>query len=211
MRKIETIADIEEGLAHLLNVEPRFQLALDITGTPPLRRKPAGFAAMIQILTAQQVSVASATSIWQRMEAAGATSAAVINRMTEDELRACGLSRPKVKYAKAISAATLDKSLDFDALQDMPIPDAISMMTAVKGVGRWTAEIYLMFNIGHRDMFAPGDLALQEAARILFDLPERPPEKWFDVISRPWSPWQGVAARLLWAYYGALKGREGIK
>jgi DNA-3-methyladenine glycosylase II len=92
----------------------------------------------------------------------------------------------------------------------MPEDEAIAVLTAVKGIGIWTAEIYLMFSIGRADVFAAGDLALQEAARMLFDLPERPAEKALRTQAAEWSPWRGVAARLLWAYYRAAKQRDGI-
>jgi DNA-3-methyladenine glycosylase II len=124
----------------------------------------------------------------------------------EESLRALGLSRPKARYALALAGA----GIDYDALATLPEDEAIATLTAVKGIGIWTAEIYLMFSVGRADVFAPGDLALQEAARILFELPARPDEKTLRAQAAAWSPWRGVAARLLWAYYRAAKQREGI-
>ncbi len=140
------------------------------------------------------------------MCAAGADDPAVVVTLSEDRLRGCGLSRPKARYAHALAEA----EIDYGALAAMPEDEAIAALTAVKGIGVWTAEIYLMFSIGRADVFAPGDLALQEAARILVDLPGRPAEKALRARAAEWSPWRGVAARLLWAYYRAAKRREGI-
>jgi DNA-3-methyladenine glycosylase II len=126
---------------------------------------------------------------------------------TEEELRACGMSRQKIKYAKALAEARID----FKALRDAPTDQVVATLTQVSGIGVWTAEIYAMFSLGRADVFAPGDLALQEGARILFDLPERPKEKALRLMAEDWSPWRAVAARLLWAYYHVAKDREGIR
>jgi DNA-3-methyladenine glycosylase II len=205
-RIIEAQADIIEGCEWLICAEPRFGQALELTGTPPLRRRPGGFAALLQTICAQQLSVASADSVWAKLCATGADDPAVVVTLTEDSLRDCGLSRPKARYARALAEA----EIDYAALASMPEDEAIAVLTAVKGIGAWTAEIYLMFSIGRADVFAPGDLALQEAARLLFDLPGRPTEKALRAQAAEWSPWRGVAARLLWAYYRAAKRREGI-
>jgi DNA-3-methyladenine glycosylase II len=205
-RIIETEADILEGCDWLIRAEPRFGRALELTGTPPLRRRDGGFAALLHTICAQQLSVASADSVWMKLRAAGADDPATLLTMNEDSLRALGLSRPKARYATALAEA----EIDYPALARMPEDKAIAVLTAVKGIGIWTAEIYLMFSIGRADVFAPGDLALQEAARILFELPERPAEKTLRQQAAEWSPWRGVAARLLWAYYRVAKQREGI-
>ncbi|MFQ5567720.1 MAG: DNA-3-methyladenine glycosylase family protein [Paracoccaceae bacterium] len=205
-RIIETQADIIEGCDWLARAEPRFGRALALTGTPPLRRRQGGFAALLHSICAQQLSVAAADSVWARLCAEGADDPAVMRALDEDELRACGLSRPKARYARALAEA----DIDYRALASMPEDEAIAALTAVKGIGVWTAEIYLMFSIGRADVFAPGDLALQEAARMLFELPERPTEKALRAHAAGWSPWRGVAARLLWAYYRHAKNREGI-
>ncbi len=206
LRTINTEQDLAEGAAYLTKVEPRFAQALTETGPLPLRRRTPGFAAMLNILVSQQLSVAAANGIWTRLEAAELTGPAEILAADEDAMRACGLSRPKCRYAKAIAEA----ELDWDQLGALDYDAAMEALTAIKGVGRWTAEIYLMFALGRRDVFAPGDLALQESARILFDLSERPSVGEFDEMSAPWSPWRAVAARLLWSYYRIAKGRDGV-
>ena len=205
-RIIETEADIIEGCDWLTRADPRFGLALELTGTPPLRRRQGGFAALLHSICAQQLSVAAADSVWAKLCATGANDPTVVVTLTDDSLRDCGLSRPKARYARALAEA----QIDYPALAAMPEHDAIATLTAVKGIGVWTAEIYLMFSIGRADVFAPGDLALQEAARMLFDLPKRPTEKALRARAAEWSPWRGVAARLLWAYYRLAKNREGI-
>ncbi|MEM6678311.1 MAG: DNA-3-methyladenine glycosylase 2 family protein [Pseudomonadota bacterium] len=203
---IETDADVAEGCAALATLDPRFDQALAVIGPVPLRRRPAGFDALLRAICSQQLSVASANAVWTRLEAAGATVPDTIQSLGEDGLRACGLSRQKAAYALALARA----GLDFEALAQMPEEEAVAALTAVKGIGLWTAEVYLMFALGRRDVFAPGDLALQEAARLLFDLPERPGEKALREMALAWSPWRAVAARILWAYYAHAKSREGI-
>ena len=126
---------------------------------------------------------------------------------SEDALRALGLSRQKARYARALAEA----GLDYDALRTAPTDEVIRVLTAVPGIGVWTAEIYAMFSLGRADVFAPGDLALQEAARVLFDLGERPKERQLRAMAEDWSPWRSVAARLLWSHYRIIKQRDGIR
>ncbi|MCP5075624.1 MAG: DNA-3-methyladenine glycosylase 2 family protein [Rhodobacteraceae bacterium] len=206
-RIIETPNCVAEGAAYLADLEPRFKTALDLTGPLPLRRREDGFEPLLSAICSQQLSVASADAIWGRMEAAGLNTAAAISAASDDDIRACGMSRPKTRYARALA----EHGLDFSALRTAPNEDVIATLVEIKGIGRWTAEIYAMFSLGRADVFAPGDLALQEAAKILFDLPARPSEKALAEMAENWSPWRGVAARLLWAYYRAAKNREGIR
>jgi DNA-3-methyladenine glycosylase II len=205
-RVIETDADVAEGAAWLADREPRFASALELTGKLPLRRREAGFPALLHAICGQQLSVAAAGSVWDKLRAAELTDADGVIACEDQHLRECGLSRPKIKYARALAEA----DVDYDALAAMPEEDAIKTLTAVKGIGLWTAEIYLKFSVGRADVFAAGDLALQEAARILFELPERPDDKTLRAMAEAWSPWRAVAARLLWAYYRVAKRREGV-
>ncbi|WP_417248758.1 DNA-3-methyladenine glycosylase family protein [Celeribacter sp.] len=207
MRIIESDECVAEGAAHLARVEPRFAHALTLTGPLPLRRRKDGFEQLLSAIVSQQISVAAANGIWKRLKAAKLTGPRKIMWASEEELRACGLSRQKVRYAKALAEARID----FQALRDAPSEEVIATLTQVSGIGVWTAEIYAMFSLGHADVFAPGDLALQESARVLFDLPERPKERAFRTMAEEWSPWRSVAARLLWAYYHVEKSREGIR
>jgi DNA-3-methyladenine glycosylase II len=206
-RLIEKLADVEEGAAWLSAREPRFAEALAVTGPPPLRRRPDGFAALLGAIVSQQVSVAAADAIWARMAAAGATDPAALLLMDDAALRACGLSRQKIGYARALAAS----GIDFEALRAMPTDAVVERLVAVKGIGVWTAEIYAMFSLGRADVFAPGDLALQDAARLLFRLEARPKERALRALAADWSPWRAVAARVLWSYYRVAKQREGVR
>lgn len=206
-RLIETPDCVAEGCTYLAQVEPRFAQAFAETGPPPLRRRKDGFEALMSAIVSQQVSVAAASAIWGRLQAAGLTGPRKVLRATEEELRACGLSRQKVRYAKALAEARIP----FADLRTAPNEQVVETLVAVPGIGRWTAEIYAMFSLGRADVFAPADLALQESARLLFDLPERPTEKALREMAAAWSPWRAVAARGLWAYYHVAKNREGIR
>ncbi|MWB79583.1 DNA-3-methyladenine glycosylase 2 family protein [Pseudooceanicola sp. 216_PA32_1] len=205
-RIIATMDCVAEGASWLAEHDPRMAHALDRCGLPPLRRRPDGFATLLQAVVGQQVSTASAAAIWARMESAGLTSAPAIAAATEGDLKAVGLSRPKMKYARGLAAS----GLDFAALRGMPDAEVLARLVALPGIGPWTAEIYALTALGRADVFPPGDLALQEAARILYALPGRPAPAEFRVMAERWSPWRAVAARMLWAFYRAEKTREGI-
>ena len=198
---------VVEGAQWLAASCPHFKAALQQTGPLPLRLKPEGFAQLLNAIIGQQVSVASANAIWARMERLDLTSEKTIAMASDDDLRAAGLSMQKMRYARALAAARID----YDALRTLPLDQVIKRLTQVTGIGQWSAEIYAMFSLGRADVFAHGDLALQEAAKVLLDLPERPKEKQMRVISEQWSPWRSVAARTLWAYYRVVKSREGIR
>lgn len=206
-RVITCDADVSEGAAHLVSICPRMAHACTLAGPLPLRRKPDGFAELLSAIVSQQVSVASANAIWARMQAAGLDDPATVRQAEEEALRAAGLSRQKIRYAKALA----DARIDYNALRNTPTPEVITTLTQVPGIGIWTAEIYAMFSLGRADVFAPGDLALQEAARMLYGLPERPRERALRGMAEAWSPWRSVAARILWAYYRVAKDREGIR
>jgi DNA-3-methyladenine glycosylase II len=206
-RIIEGPACVAEGAAWLAAGEPRFAEALAICGPLPLRRTADGFGALLSAIVGQQVSVASAAAIWKRLEEAGLTEEDAVAAAAPEALRAAGLSRPKITYAQGLARA----EIDFAGLRVRSDDEVIATLTAVKGIGLWTAEIYAMFALGRADVFAAGDLALQEAARVLFDLPERPSPALLRAMAEGWSPWRAVAARLLWAYYRQVKQREGIR
>jgi len=206
-RIIETPDCVAEGATWLAQVEPRFAAILPLCAPLPLRRTDDGFARLLWAIIGQQVSTASASAIWARLEGAGMTDPDTIVATSEDALRALGLSRQKAAYARALAEARLD----YAALHRLTDSEVIARLTAIKGIGAWTAEIYAMFALGRADVFASGDLALQESARIVFDLPDRPTARALATMARDWSPWRSVAARLLWAYYRVAKSREGIR
>ncbi len=196
-----------EGVAFLADLDPRFARALQEVGPLPLRRRPEGFGELLAAIVGQQVSLASASAILARLEAAGWTDPERALMASEDDLRACGLSKQKIRYTQALAHARLD----YAALRDLSDAQVVARLTEISGIGRWTAEIYTMFSLGRADIFAANDLALQEAARLLFDLPVRPKEREMRAIAQAWSPWQAVAARILWAYYRVAKNREGSR
>ena len=205
-RIIHAKSCVNEGVDWLCRTDPQMARAYAATGPLPLRRRPDGFAQLFSAIVSQQVSVASARAIWARLEGAGLTTPDAVAAQTDDALRALGLSRQKAVYARALA----DAAIDYDALREAPTDEVIKTLVAVKGIGVWTAEIYAMFSLGRADVFAPGDLALQEGARMLYDLPDRPREAALRQMATRWSPWRSVAARMLWAYYHVQKQKEGI-
>jgi DNA-3-methyladenine glycosylase II len=209
-RRIDTEADIAAGLDALLAADPRLKAVSAIAGAVPLRRRPGGFAGLAGIVVSQQLSTASAGAIWGRLAAAydPFTPQALI-RARADRLARLGLSAPKIRALKEIAKAIAGGALDCDALPAMPADAAHQALCAIHGIGPWTADIYLLFCLGHPDAWPAGDLALQEAARLAFALPARPAANETWLLAEPWRPWRGVAARLLWAYYRAVKRRDG--
>ncbi len=207
MRTIESSEDIEEGARYLAGIEPRFAYAWEITGSLPLRQREDGFSSLLDIIVSQQVSVAAADSIWAKLRAAGLDDPSKLSAATDAKIRACGLSRQKTEYARAL--ATSD--IDFAGLRALPDDEVVQRLTRIKGIGRWSGEIYAMFSLGRPDVIAAGDLALQESARLLFDMPDRPTERELRAMASPWTPWRSIGARLLWAYYRKSKEREGVR
>ena len=177
-----------------------------IGGHPPLRRREPGFAGLAAIIVSQQVSVASANAIFGRLQSRVAPlEASRLAEATEDDLRACGLSTPKIRALRALACAVDEGGLDLPGLAALAAEDAHNALVAVKGVGPWTADIFLLLCLGHPDAFPAGDLALQEAAKLALGLKRRPDAARLERIAERWRPWRGVAARLLWAYYAAVK------
>ena len=196
-----------EGAIWLAKAEPRFADVFSITGPLPLRLRKDGFTALLDAIVSQQISVAAANSIWGRLKKAGLTGPRKIVWAGDDDLRACGLSGQKIRYARALAQS----GINYTALRDLPNDEVVARLTEVTGIGPWTAEVYTMFSLGRADVFAPGDLALQEAAKNLFELEARPSEKVFREMANAWSPWRSVAARALWAYYRVMNEREGMR
>ena len=199
-------ACLEEGADWLARIEPRFAAILPHVLPLPLRLKPDGFGPLLHIILGQQVSVASANALWSKLQAADMTTPMAVRSATQDNLRGLGLSQQKARYAHALA----DAELDFKGLHHLPSDKVIKALCAVKGIGMWTAEVYTMFSLGRADIFAPGDLAIQEAAKLLFGLPERPSERTLRKMADAWSPWRSVAARLFWAYHATTKQKDGI-
>jgi DNA-3-methyladenine glycosylase II len=169
--------------------------------------REGGFHQLLSAIVSQQLSVSAAAAIWARVEKAGVITPEAVQNCSDEDMRALGLSRQKVGYVRALAHA----GIDFEALPQKPLDDVIAELTAVSGIGVWTAEIYAMFSLHRADVFAHADLALQEAARHLFDLDKRPTPKVMRDMADQWRPWRSVAARLLWAYYKHINEREGVR
>lgn len=203
MKPITCEADIALGLAELARLDPRLATISALSGPVPLRLQPAGYAGLAQIVVSQMVSKASAAAIWARLtEKTGApvTAEAVLS-LGPDGLFAVGLSRAKAATLMAIAMAEQSGGLDLVALCSLEATEAARRLTAIKGVGSWTAEVYLMFCAGHPDVFPVGDIALVNAVRHAFDHEARLEGAALAAFSQDWSPWRSVAARLFWAYY----------
>ena len=194
--------DIARGIRTLTQQCSFMRNAYNRTGPPPLRRTEGGLPGLLRIVVGQQVSVASAAAIWARFEKKFAPLDALsLIRRRETTFRKAGLSGPKIKTVRAVAQAVVDGVLDFNALAEMPPEEAKSALVVVHGIGPWTADVYIMFCLGHADAWAPGDLALQIAAERLMSLDQRPTPDQLNEIAERWRPWRSVAARLLWAYY----------
>jgi DNA-3-methyladenine glycosylase II len=202
---IHTEADLDAALAALGEADPRFAALVAKAGRPPLRRRGDGFTGLAAIIVAQQLSTASANAILGRLTAAfDPLDPAAILRARPARLRRLGLSAAKVRTLKAIARAVLTGELALAALADLPADEAHAALTAVHGIGPWTADIYLLSALGHADAWPAGDLALQEAAKVAFALPTRPTAKEMQALAEQWRPWRAVAARVLWSYYRAV-------
>lgn len=207
-RTIDTHEDIAAGLRHLARADSALARLVKEIDHVPLRRTEPGFASLAGIVVSQQVSKQSADAITGRM-------VQLVDPLTPDNFLTAGeaawieigLSRPKQRAISAICEAIGAGRLDLDGLCTTDAADAIATMTKVKGIGPWTAEVYLLFAAGHSDIFPAGDLALQAAAASVYGLDDRPDDKTLRAMAESWSPWRGVAARLLWAWYGQTMGR----
>lgn len=209
--RIETAEHIAEGLEALAKLDARLAGVAAAAGEVPLRRRAPGYEGLAHIVVGQMVSRASADAIWARLVArTGAVTPEGIAALDEPAFRKIGLSRAKQATLVGAAVACLDGTLDLDHLCTCPPGEAIGRMTALKGIGPWTAEVYLLFCAGHPDIFPAGDVALQNAARHAFALEERPSQRGLTEIAALWSPWRGVAARLLWAYYGRAMNRAVV-
>ena len=209
---LHTEDDLQAGLAQLIARDPRLQAVADKAGAEfTLRRRDGGYAGLCAIVCGQQLSVASAAAIRDRLFAAfDPFHHDTVRLARADKLKRLGLSNAKIKAIKEIGKAVSRQHIDLTAVGNMPADDAHTALVALHGVGPWTADIYLLFCLGHADAFPAGDLAVQEAARIAFKLRQRPDAKALAKMAERWRPWRGVAAHLLWAYYHAVKKRDGV-
>lgn len=211
MRRITSLSDISDGLDELCLMDRRLPRVRAIAGDIPLRLSEPGFASLVSIVVSQQVSRASADAIFARL-------IRLVDPLRPDGLlaagdemfRNAGLSRPKQKTLLTLSNAVARNEVDLQHLCDLDARDAIGQLTAITGIGPWTAECYLLFSAGHPDIFPARDIALQSAVGHALGFDPRPGEKALMKIAESWAPWRGVASRLFWAYYRTWKGREAI-
>ncbi len=203
-------ADVAEGLAWLSVRDTRLSSIIEVAGPVPLRLLPAGFGGLAQIVVSQMVSKASAAAIWRRMSEQGAITAESFLAQPESVRATFGLSRAKTETLMTLARAVADGSLDLDDLANVPQAEAYTRLVAMKGIGPWTAEVYLMFCLGHCDLFPAGDVALRIAVGQAFDLPQRPTVQQVSDLAAGWSPWRSVAARLFWAYYASVIRRDAL-
>jgi DNA-3-methyladenine glycosylase II len=204
-RLIETEADLKDGIRALRRKCAIARLMHDAAGVPPLRRRPAGFEGLSRIVVGQQLSVASAAAIWGRTAAlVDPFEAPRLLATPEEMLRGAGLSAGKIRTLKAVADA-VQRGLDLEGMSEASEEDVHGALTAVTGIGPWTADIYIMFCLGRADGFAAGDLALQVALQMAAGLEARPSAKELAEFAERWRPWRGVAAHLLWAYYKVRK------
>jgi DNA-3-methyladenine glycosylase II len=203
---------LAKHLRSLLRRDPRLREIAKIAGAFDIRLSARGFPGMARVVTGQQLSVASARAIWSRVEAIpGATDAKRFLKIKDEKLRAAGLSAGKVRTLRVIAQAVVDGSLDFDRVEQMTPEEATAYLTAHKGIGPWTAEIYLMFCAGHPDIFPAGDLALRKAVHHALALENVPSVAELIEIAKPWAPYRHAAALLFWRYYGqVVRKMEGI-
>jgi DNA-3-methyladenine glycosylase II len=207
---LHTDADLKKALRRLIKADPRLADVHALAGTPALRRGEAGFTGLASIVCGQQLSTASAAAIRARLFAAfDPFHHDALRRARPTKLASLGLSAPKIKSIKAIATDIAKGRLDLDAIAQSDADAAHQALIAVHGIGPWTADIYLLFCLGHADAWPAGDLALQEATRIAFNLKKRPTVKEFVAFAEIWRPWRGVAAHLLWKYYAVAKKRDG--
>ena len=201
MLSTEFIRDIAPSVYKL---EKRFRLVEKNFGLPSFDPREKGLVALKKTIVGQQLSIASAAAIWGRFIEADIKDEEILNNQADNQLRDLGFSRQKISYLKSLAKS----GLDFDQMETMENEDVINLLTDIKGVGLWTAEIYCIFSLRRLDIFPAGDLALQEAAKNLLNLENRPSEKEMRKIAESWVPYRSVCAIILWHFYRNFKSRE---
>lgn len=202
---------LEAAIRQLVKDDPRLKPILAKAGMPALRQRAPGFEGLAQIVCGQQVSVAAAAAIWGRISAAYVPfDHQAIRKARTDRLGRLGLSAAKIKTLKAIAKELVDGRLNLHVLAEEEADAAHTTLVALHGIGPWTADVYLLFCLGHGDAWPAGDVALQEAIKVGLGLNERPTVKQMAPLAEPWRPLRGAAAHLWWAYYHAIKKREGV-
>ncbi len=201
---VRTAASIKTAVRALAEREPAFAGVVDKLGIPEPRSSERGAETLLRTIVGQQVSVAAARSMWAKLEAAFGSppDLNLLLAASDEELRAAGMSRQKSGYIRSLSELVISGELDLRSLPDDD-EEAIALLTKIKGIGRWSAEIYLLFAEGRPDVFPAGDLAVMVEIGRLLGLPERPSEKHLRELAEPWRPYRGAAAVLAWHSYNS--------
>ncbi|MBV9462345.1 MAG: DNA-3-methyladenine glycosylase 2 family protein [Bradyrhizobium sp.] len=208
---LNTQDDLEEAIAALVKLDPRLKSVLERAGMPSLRRREPGFVGLAHIVCGQQLSTASASAIWERLSNAfDPFDHQALRHARTDRLGRLGLSGAKIKTLKNLARELASGRINLDVLAEEDADAAHHTLTAIHGIGPWTADVYLLFCLGHGDAWPAGDLAVQEAIKIGLNLKTRPTPKEMAPIAEPWRPLRGAAAHLWWSFYRAIKKREGV-
>src|SRR6185312_12778509 len=208
---LNTQADLEDAIETLVRQDPRLKPILELAGMPSLRRREPGFVGLAHIVCGQQLSTSSASAIWARLTAAfDPFHHDALRRARAGRLGRLGLSAAKIKTLKHIARELSAERLNLDVLAEEDAEAAHHTLTALPGIGPWTADVYLLFCLGHGDAWPAGDIAVQEGIKVGLGLQARPTEKQMAPLAEPWRPLRGAAAHLWWSYYRAVKKREGV-
>jgi DNA-3-methyladenine glycosylase II len=208
---LKSQSDLEDAIHALIQQDKRLKPIFELTGMPALRQREPGFAGLAHIICGQQVSTASAAAIWGRVSAAfDPFDPDAIRKARTDRLGRLGLSGAKIKTLKLLAREIAEERLNLDVLANEDADAAHNTLTSHHGIGPWTADVYLLFCLGHGDAWPAGDVAIQEAVKVGLGLKERPTPKQMAPLAEPWRPLRGAAAHLWWAYYRVLKKREGV-
>jgi DNA-3-methyladenine glycosylase II len=203
--------DLEEAIHALLKRDRRLKPIFEVAGMPSLRRREPGFVGLAHIICGQQLSTASAAAIWRRLSTAfDPFDHHACRQARADRLGRLGLSAAKIKTLKSLARAIFEERVNLDVLAEQDADAAHHTLMALHGIGPWTADVYLLFCLGHGDAWPAGDLAMQEAIKIGLGLKQRPNAKQMAPIAEPWRPMRGAAAHLWWSFYRVIKKREGV-
>jgi DNA-3-methyladenine glycosylase II len=202
---VRTVETLQESLTSLAEQEPAFAAVIDRHGPPEPRSSPPGATTLLRTIVGQQVSVAAARSMWAKLEAAYGSPPDLTKLVaaSDDDLREAGMSRQKAGYIRSLAGLVTSGELDLAALPGDD-EEAVELLTRIKGIGRWSAEIYLLFAEGRRDVWPAGDLAVQISIGRLLGLPDKPAEKQLRDLAERWRPHRGAAAILAWHSYNSV-------
>ena len=204
-RTINSKKDLEEAIGFLSHHDPTLSSVID-RDKISLTKRSIGFSALLKTIVSQQLSTSAASKIWQRIVDSNLDTQESIHQVKDEQLLSLGLSRQKCSYARALAEA----NVDYISLGKFDSNLVIKKLIEIKGIGQWSAQIYCMFSLARSNIFPSGDLALQEAIRVLLKLDSRPNIKEVDEISERWDPWKTIAALVLWSFYSKQRKKDGV-